>query len=108
MGDRHADAPPDIIISRGMSKRRLATGQLCKGFFFFFAVDNRLIVGHALEGVASVEGVETGLAEAGRTALDLETMHEACEVPGSLSLSRVDSRRAGTLGMWRTPSVPGL
>lgn len=71
-------------------------------------MDNRLIVGHALEGVASVEGVETGLAEAGRTALDLVTMHEACEVPGSLSLSRVDSRRAGTLGMWRTPSVPGL
>lgn len=42
MGDRRVDILFDIIISRGMSNRRLAIG--CFGRFFFF-VDNRLIVG---------------------------------------------------------------
>lgn len=42
MGDRRADISPDIITSRGMSNRRLATG--CFGRSFF-PVDNRLIAG---------------------------------------------------------------
>lgn len=46
--------------------------------------------------MASVKGVEAALAEAGRTTLDLRTVHRASEVPGSLGLSRVDPRRAVT------------
>lgn len=55
-------------------------------------MDNRLIVGHALEGV--VKGVEAILAEGGRTTLDLKTVHGTSEVPSSLGLSRVDSSSA--------------
>lgn len=71
-------------------------------------MDNRLLVGQAQEGVASVEGVEAGLAEAGRTTLDLGTVHGVCEVPGSLSLSRVDSKRAVTHSTLGAPSAPWL
>lgn len=49
-------------------------------------------MGHALEGVVSMKGVEAILVEGGRTTLDLQTVHGTSEVPSSLGLSRVDSR----------------
>lgn len=66
-------------------------------------MDNRLIVGHAFEGVASGKGVEAGAAEADRTTLDLRTIRRASEVPGSLGLSRMDSKRAVTHSVQGAP-----
>lgn len=63
-------------------------------------MDSRLIVGLALEGMASLAGVEASLAEAGRTALGLGTVHGTREVPGSLSLSRVDPGGLSPTAPW--------
>lgn len=71
-------------------------------------MDNRLIVGHALERVASVKGVGAGVAEAGRTTLDLRTVRGASEVPGCLGPSATDSRRAVTHSAQDAPSAPWL
>lgn len=63
-------------------------------------------MGHALEGVVSVKGVEAILAEGGRTTLDLKTVHGTSEVPSSLGLSRVDSGST-VIPSTQAPLLPG-
>ena len=51
--------------------------------------------------------MEAGLAKAGRTTLDWGTVHGACEVPGSLSLSRVDPGELSPTALSWPPLLPG-
>ena len=53
------------------------------------------------------KGVEAGLAEAGRTTLDWGTVHGACEVPSSLSPSRVDPGELLPTALRGPPLLPG-
>ena len=51
--------------------------------------------------------MEAGLAEAGRTTLDWGTVHGACEVPSSLSPSRVDPGELSPTALRGPPLLPG-
>ena len=51
--------------------------------------------------------MEAGLAEAGRTTLDWGTVHGACEVPSSLSPSRVEPGELSPTALRGPPLLPG-